>query len=175
MHSPWRTALLGTDADDAGEHPTLFARFAAEPERDEEHLVLWRGRHVFAFLNRFPYNNGHVLVAPYRVVTTYVDLTEEERHELADALERVQRWQQAALAPGSFNMGMNVGAASGAGLPDHLHAHVVPRWSGDTNFTAATADLKVIPEALEATYRKLRQAAHDDAEVMRAAEPASKP
>ena len=163
LHSPWRAAHLETGENDAGDHPTLFARFAAEPERDEEHLVLWRGRHVFAFLNRYPYNNGHVLVAPYRVVTTYVDLTDEERLELADALARVQRWQQAALAPDGFNVGMNVGAASGAGMPDHLHAHVVPRWSGDTNFTATTADLKVIPEAMERTYRKLLHAARREA------------
>ena len=136
--------------------------FFAASDDDAANLVLWRGAHVFAVMNLYPYNNGHVLVVPYRPVTAYTALTADERHALSDAIDRVMRWQTKAFAPDGFNVGINVGQAGGAGVPDHLHAHVVPRWAADTNFMSTTADLKVIPEALQQSYEKLRACVTDD-------------
>ena len=119
---------------------------------------MWRGAAVFAVMNRYPYTNGHLLLLPYREVADYDALTPEERHELADATARAVGWLRAALAPDGFNVGMNLGAAAGAGIPRHLHLHVVPRWTGDTNFMPVVGQAKVIPEALETTWAKLRAA-----------------
>ncbi len=165
MWSPWRSRHL-TDFEqehqpDGGASDgdaSVFSRIAAEPDRDDEHLVLWRGEGVFALMNLYPYNNGHLLVVPYREVSDYEDLTPAERHELADTVGRCVRWLRAALSPDGFNVGMNLGEAAGAGIPRHLHAHVVPRWSGDTNFMPTVAEVKLIPEAMRETYLKLRRA-----------------
>ena len=165
--SPWRGAHVARAADaqraggDAGgppDAPSVFARIAAEPDRDREHLVVWRGPTCFAVLNRYPYTNGHLLLLPYREVADYDALTPEERHELADLTARAVGWLRVALAPDGFNVGMNLGAAGGAGIPRHLHVHVVPRWAGDTNFMPVVGGAKVIPEALDVTWAQLRAA-----------------
>lgn len=139
-----------------GDGRSVFERLAAD-DRDEEHFILWRGESVFALLNLFPYNNGHLLIVPYRVVARYEALTAAEQVEIAHTIGRAIGWLNAALRPDGFNVGMNLGEAAGAGLPDHLHVHVVPRWRGDTNFMPTVADLKVVPEAMAETYRKLRR------------------
>jgi ATP adenylyltransferase len=109
-------------------------------------------------MNLYPYNNGHLLLVPYRPVPDYTELTDGERAELAALIGRAIGWLRAALRPDGFNVGMNQGEAGGAGIPDHLHVHVVPRWRADTNFMPVTAEAKVIPEALRATYEKLLDA-----------------
>lgn len=159
LWSPWRSKHLST----FGTHPSpedvprsVFTRMAETPEHDEHNLVVWRGQLWFAVMNLYPYNNGHVLLVPFRQVAHYTDLTPDEHHAMAEAIACVMRWQTEAFQPEGFNVGINVGEAGGAGIPEHLHVHVVPRWAADTNFTASTADLKVIPEALEESYRKLR-------------------
>jgi ATP adenylyltransferase len=129
---------------------------------DEKHLVVWRGVSVFVLMNLFPYNNGHMMIAPYRRVASYMELTTEERHELADVLAKCQQWLDEVLRPEGYNIGMNLGKAAGAGIPGHLHVHVVPRWSGDTNFMPTVADIKVVPQAIEETYSKLRAVADRD-------------
>lgn len=163
MWSPWRSRHIERMT---GERPasspdadgrTLFERIAADGD-DERHYILWRGERVFVLLNLYPYNNGHLLIVPYRPVRSYEELDEAEQIEIARTVDRCIRWLRTALSPEGFNVGMNLGAAAGAGVPDHLHVHVVPRWSGDTNFMPTTGDLKVIPEAMEDTYRKLRAA-----------------
>ena len=158
MWSPWRSQYLH-DAEQAhrpeGEG-SVFARIAATPERDDEHLVLWRGEELFVVMNLHPYNNGHILLVPYRAVADYEALTATEQAELAALIGRAMGWLRRTLAPEGFNVGMNQGVAGGAGIPDHLHLHIVPRWSGDTNFMSVTADVRVVPEALRETYRKLR-------------------
>lgn len=120
--------------------------------------MLVRGEWAFSLLNKFPYNNGHMLVAPYRHVARIGDLTEQEWLDLwrltDDALERLGR----AFRPDGYNLGVNLGRAAGAGIPGHLHLHVVPRWSGDTNFMPVLAHTKVISQSLEAAYRILRRA-----------------
>ncbi len=164
MWSPWRSAYIeraeGEKAT-AGQG-SVFARREAEGD-DEKNLIVWRGAHVFVIMNLYPYNNGHLLIVPYREVARYEDLTADEQIAIAQATERCIRWLRRALNPEGFNVGMNLGAAAGAGIPEHLHVHVVPRWRGDTNFMPTTADVKVIPEALQATYRKLRAEASSEA------------
>lgn len=160
MWSPWRSEYVEQAARRSSTNDTehsLFAQLERE-HRDEENLILWRGEHVFVIMNRYPYNNGHLLVLPYREVQDYDALTTEERHALADALDRCVRWLRRALDPDGFNVGMNLGMGAGAGHPEHLHAHVVPRWQGDTNFMTTTDETRVIPEAMEKTYQKLRAA-----------------
>ena len=161
MWSPWRAVHIEQTTKDTTSNeqkgPSLFARLAAE-DNDEENLILWRGEHVFVIMNRYPYNNGHLMVVPFREVAAYENLTTEEQVAIAHALDRAIRWLKEALNPEGFNVGMNLGAAAGAGIPRHLHVHIVPRWSGDTNFMPTIGEVKVIPEALHATYAKLRTA-----------------
>ncbi len=158
--SPWRSQHLDSlrvPEEDGASTSSLFSRLAAS-DRDEENLIVYRGSHVFVVMNLYPYNNGHLLIVPYREVQNYTELTHDERTELSDVLARCISWLTEALGPEGFNVGMNVGKAAGAGIPEHLHMHVVPRWNGDTNFMPTVADVKVVPEAMRDTYRKLKQA-----------------
>ena len=159
MWSPWRSEYIArsTENDNREEPGTVFTRRLQEND-DEKNLILWRGEDVFVIMNLYPYNNGHMLIVPYREVTNYDDLTETEQQAVTTTIDRCIRWARAALEPDGFNVGMNMGTAAGAGIPDHLHIHVLPRWNGDTNFMPTTADVKVVPEALENTYRKLKEA-----------------
>jgi ATP adenylyltransferase len=164
MWSPWRSEHVeGFERRHrAPGEGSVFTRLAADPERDDEHLVVWRGETVFAVMNLYPYNNGHLLLVPYREVSRYSDLTPAERAELAEAIDRSMRWLRTALRPEGFNVGINEGEAGGAGIPEHLHVHVVPRWRGDTNFMPVTADVKLVPEAMQRTFERLRAAIRED-------------
>ncbi|MCU1677244.1 MAG: hypothetical protein JWM93_2002 [Frankiales bacterium] len=115
---------------------------------DVEGLIVARGQAVYVVLNLFPYNGGHVLVVPYRHVASYIDLSPEELTEFGEFTQHVVRAITQASGPGGFNIGMNQGAAGGAGIADHLHQHVVPRWGGDTNFMPVVAQTKVLPHLL---------------------------
>ena len=121
-------------------------------DSDRRNLLLWRGRWTMTVLNRFPYTGGHCLVAPLRHVGDLADLREAELRELAGALRDVPRVLAKALGAHGFNIGINLGRCAGAGLPGHLHAHIVPRWEGDTNFMAVLGDVRVIPQSLEELY-----------------------
>lgn len=127
-------------------------------EADEPALVVARGAHVYAVLNLFPYNNGHLMVVPYRHVAGLDELTLEESAEAQRMLERGIAALREAMGPGGFNVGLNLGEAAGAGIAAHLHWHLVPRWSGDTNFMPVLADVRAMPEHLTTTWRKLRDA-----------------
>jgi ATP adenylyltransferase len=153
----WRSAYVST----AGEAPpgtSIFEQILASGLPDTETNIVWRGETCFAILNAFPYTSGHLLVMPYRAVGELSELTPDEHAELwrgmTDAVTALQR----AYSPEGINVGMNLGRAAGAGVPGHLHAHVLPRWSGDTNFMTAVADTRVIPEHLEDSAAKLRAA-----------------
>ena len=122
---------------------------------DEAH-VLYRSAHVFVILNLFPYNTGHLMVAPDRHVGDLGDLGEDERHDLFDTMANAIAVLGEGMSPHGFNTGMNLGRAAGAGVPGHLHVHVVPRWGGDTNFMPVLGDTKVLPETLDQTAGKLR-------------------
>ena len=156
MWSPWRSAYVSeAKTRDLADDESLFTALLNK-ERDAENLILWRGEHMFIIMNRHPYNNGHLLIVPYREVTQYDALRPPEQQALAAAIDRCMGWIRNALSPDGFNVGMNLGRAAGAGIPEHLHAHVVPRWEGDTNFMPTTAHTKVLPEDLQTTYEKLR-------------------
>lgn len=120
--------------------------------------VIYKGQHAFVLLNDFPYNPGHLLVAPYRHLATMSELNADERAEIMDLLIQGQAVLSAVLRPQAFNVGFNVGEAAGAGVKDHIHGHVVPRWQGDTNFMPVLGGPRVVPEALDATAELLRQA-----------------
>ncbi|WP_313903083.1 HIT family protein [Geoalkalibacter halelectricus] len=127
-------------------------------EEDARRQVLLRGRHAFIIMNRFPYTNGHLMVAPYRHSADLDDFSEEEIVEMYRLVALARKVLTEVSRPEGFNIGLNLGRAAGAGVPDHLHYHVVPRWQGDTNFMPVFADVRVVPQHLEETYRLLRRA-----------------
>lgn len=122
---------------------------------DEAAHILYRGNHVFVLLNAYPYNPGHLMVAPTRHVSDMSDLSSDERTELMEVTYKATEAIKEGLNPEGFNVGMNLGAAGGAGIPGHLHMHVVPRWTGDTNFMTTVGHTKVLSEMLYDTYAKL--------------------
>ena len=136
----------------------LFCRVLADPSADTANLVLWREPGALVMLNKFPYNSGHLLIAPVRHTGDFAELHPEEVADLTSALQRAVKLLQQVLTPDGFNLGMNLGKAAGAGIADHLHFHAVPRWNGDTNFMPVLGETKVINEHLEATAAKLRAA-----------------
>ena len=122
----------------------------------EEPLIVARGKYVFAILNRYPYNSGHLLIAPYRHEGDIAKLSQEELHELMDFAVQAKKVMEKTLAPEAYNVGFNLGKPAGAGVAEHLHMHIVPRWTGDTNFMPVLADIHCVPEALEETAKLLR-------------------
>jgi ATP adenylyltransferase len=155
----WRSSYVAVAGNDesAGER-SLFRRILAAGLSDEETHVVWRGQHTFAILNAYPYTCGHVLVMPYREVGEIEDLTPDESAELWAAVRDAVVAIKSAYAPQGVNVGLNLGEAAGAGIPSHMHVHVLPRWNADSNFMTAVAEVRVVPEALGDTWRKLRAA-----------------
>ena len=136
----------------------VFCRLAESGPPSLDNLVVWRGEWSFVVLNAYPYGSGHVLVLPLRHVGALGDLTDLESAEIwAATLDSVTAIEK-AYEPDGLNMGANLGRAAGAGIPDHVHLHVLPRWSGDTNFMTSIASTRVMPETLQATWTKLREA-----------------
>ena len=127
--------------------------------KDDENLVIHRERRTFIIMNKFPYNTGHLLIAPARHVSLLEDLTNEELIELSKLTRDSIKLLKNCLKPEGFNIGINIGKVSGAGLEEHLHVHVVPRWYGDTNYMPIIANTKVIPEAIYDTFKKLKRCA----------------
>lgn len=156
MWSPWRSEYVSKATDRSPSDDTSVFTELLHEENDKENLILWRGEHVFVIMNLYPYNNGHLLIVPYREVTEYHALSTTEQEAIAATIDRCLEWLRSALSPEGFNVGLNLGVAAGAGIPEHLHVHVVPRWDGDTNFMSTTAETRVLPEDLSTTYQKLR-------------------
>ena len=127
------------------------------PEDDDKNLVLWRTSHCIVILNRFPYNNGHLLIAPARHIAELDQANDEELLELVKLVRDSQKALSAVINPHGFNVGMNFGRCAGAGLPGHLHIHIVPRWEGDTNFMPVCGDTKVICQSLAELLEQLKQ------------------
>lgn len=151
LWAPWRMDyILGRKPDEC-----VFC-VPSHGREDEERLILWRGRHNFVLMNKFPYNNGHLMVTPYRHVSCLCDLSPEELHEAADALALSVAVLKKALDPHGINAGLNIGEAAGAGIAAHLHFQIVPRWNGDASFMAVFGETKVIPEHLLTTFRRLK-------------------
>jgi ATP adenylyltransferase len=134
----------------------IFCEKPAEND-DRTNLILLRTRLCFIMLNAYPYNNGHMMVAPFRHVAALSGLTPDERCDLMDTVARAERILERALAPQGMNIGINLGHCAGAGIPGHVHVHVVPRWEGDTNFMPVVGETRVIPELLLGTYDRLRE------------------
>jgi ATP adenylyltransferase len=133
----------------------IFCAKLAE-RRDEENLILYRGKRCFAIMNLFPYNNGHLMIAPYDHVPSIEQLKSPVLTEMMTTSQRCLAALREAMNPQGFNLGINQGTVAGAGIADHVHLHVVPRWNGDTNFMPVLADVKVMPDFLQNTYRQIR-------------------
>jgi ATP adenylyltransferase len=151
----WRSDYVTSPEAQSDDAPCLFCRLPSEP--DDDALILERGEAAFSVMNRFPYTNGHFMVSQYRHVAAPGDLSEEERLDVWRLLVRAHRVVTDVMEPDGFNIGVNLGRAAGAGVPGHLHVHGLPRWQGDTNFMTAVASVRVIPESLEVTWRRLRE------------------
>ncbi|MFW6218095.1 MAG: HIT family protein [Verrucomicrobiota bacterium] len=159
LHAYWRMPyILAPKNPDDGGNP--FARIP-QTKDDRSEYLLYRGKHGYILMNRYPYNAGHLLVLPYREVAALEDLEREERHELMDLIVKAQRLLTRALKPDGFNTGFNFGKAAGAGVPRHLHCHVVPRWDGDTNFMPVIGDTRVLPDSLDAMWERLHDCLED--------------
>jgi ATP adenylyltransferase len=148
--APWRIEYIVRH--DEGE--CIFCTFPKE-DRDRENLILYRGERCFIILNRYPYNNGHIMVVPYRHVPSPLDLDEDEILESQKLVNLSIRVLDGVMKPHGYNIGINIGKAAGAGIDGHYHIHVVPRWLGDTNFMPIIGDTKVVVEAIANTYEKL--------------------
>jgi ATP adenylyltransferase len=155
----WRSSYVAAAGNGAlaGEG-SIFRRILDSDLPDEETHVVWRGPTCFAILNAFPYTSGHLLVMPYREVGEIEDLTPDEAAEMWGAVRDAVVALKAAYRPQGVNVGLNLGEAAGAGIPSHLHVHVLPRWNADSNFMTAVAEARVLPEPLGETWRKLRDA-----------------
>ena len=129
---------------------------ANETEHDETNLILHRAQHGFIVLNLYPYITGHMLIVPYLHTSEFDSVPKEITDELMDLAKRAQTALREVYSPAGFNMGMNLGSAAGAGIADHMHIHLLPRWSGDTNFMTTVGDARVLPEDLATSYSKLR-------------------
>jgi ATP adenylyltransferase len=151
MWAPWRVEYI-LQAEKNG----CFLCEKPKENNDEANLILYRGKGNFIILNFFPYNPGHLMVAPYRHIGHLDELTDEEAMEHFDLVKRSLRLLVEVTKPAGFNIGINLGKVSGAGVDDHIHTHVVPRWQGDTNFMPVISNTKVVSEALAATYKRLK-------------------
>ncbi len=150
LWAPWRMEYIL-----ASKQAGCFLCDAAQAEVDKDHLVLQRRQHTFTLLNRYPYTNGHCMTVPYRHISELSDLTDAEQLELMQATRDCVTILRQTMGIHGANVGINLGEAAGAGLAEHLHIHIVPRWQGDTNFMPVMADTRVMPQSLLDTYDQL--------------------
>ncbi|WP_461209612.1 HIT family protein [Desulfocurvus sp. DL9XJH121] len=151
LWAPWRLDyILGPKPDSC---PFCLP---GRTDEDEARRVLYRGDKAFVIMNIFPYNNGHLMVCPYRHVMNLVDLDTAETHEMMDLMQACTRILQSRFNPQGVNVGLNIGEAAGAGIREHLHFHLVPRWVGDSSFMAVMNETRVVPEHIESTYQALK-------------------
>ena len=155
LWSPWRSKYIASGVDSQAE-VCVFCSIAAKPDQDAANFVLHRGEHAFTLLNLYPYITGHLMVVPYLHTSEFDAVPKEITDEMMDLAKRSQTALREVYSPSGFNLGMNLGSAAGAGIADHIHIHLLPRWSGDTNFMTTVGESRVIPEALEVTYEKLK-------------------
>lgn len=161
LWAPWRIGYIqGLSKDPAAAkdaNECFICRYLRRPEDDDENLVLWRTDRNIVILNRFPYNNGHLLIAPVRHICDFSDAADDELLEMTKLIRESQKALSLAIRPHGFNVGMNFGRCAGAGLPGHVHIHVVPRWDGDTNFMAVCSGIDVISQSLTDLLTTLRR------------------
>jgi ATP adenylyltransferase len=157
LWSPWRHAYISA----AGANMTegagcILCEVHKNPADDEKNFLLHRAKHNFVILNLYPYISGHLMIAPYAHLGEFDAAPKETTDEMMDLAKRCQAALRAVYHPHGFNLGMNLGRAGGAGIPDHIHLHLMPRWTGDTNFISTVGETRVLSEDLPTTYRKLR-------------------
>lgn len=155
LWAPWRMEYIRSLGDEVTDEGCFLCRYWEHPDQDAENHVIWRAESCFVVMNRFPYTNGHLLVCHGNHRGELGDLSDGELTDLAKAQRDGIAVLRKTLAPEGFNIGYNLGRCAGAGLPGHLHAHIVPRWSGDTNFMSVIGESRVIPDALSAAYKDL--------------------
>jgi ATP adenylyltransferase len=159
LWAPWRMAYIGGPRSEG----CLLCELPRE-NTDRDSLILHRGPRTYVVMNRYPYNNGHLMIVPYRHCGDLGQLSPEDSLELMHETQRATRILHRLFGAEGFNVGINLGKVAGAGVAEHVHIHVVPRWVGDTNFMPVLADTKVMPDYLEATYEKLVPAFREDGE-----------
>ncbi len=156
LHAPWRIQYI-LSPKPAPSDVSIFSRIAQSND-DETHHVIARTRSSFALLNNYPYNGGHLMVLPYKQVADFADLTDDEMLDLMKLMRRCQTALTQVMKPDGFNIGVNLGRVAGAGIAEHLHIHVVPRWNGDTNFMPVLGQTTIVPQALAELATLLRAA-----------------
>ncbi len=156
LWSPWRAKYIASGSDNSQADTCVFCNISRDPADDEKNFVVYRALHNFVVLNLYPYISGHLLIVPYEHVAELDAAAKETTNELMDLTKQAQTVLRDVYKPAGFNIGMNLGAPAGAGIVGHLHVHILPRWSGDTNFMSTVAQTRVISEDLNTTYEKLR-------------------
>lgn len=158
LWTPWRMEYILDNSKSSG------CVFCNKPKEDDDraNLILHKGKRSFVIMNRYPYNNGHLLITPYSHVGDISDLSPEEICEMTMEMQRSIGILKKVMNPNGFNIGMNLGKAAGSGIDDHIHLHIVPRWNGDTNFMPVLSDVRVMPEHLDDTYMKLLELYKED-------------
>ena len=155
LWAPWRMRYIESAA--MGEEADCFLCDNQDKEDSIENLILYRGGLCFVIMNLYPYNNGHLMVAPHRHIHDFLELSPEELAETAELSKLCLKALTEVMHPHGFNLGWNLGRVAGAGLEEHIHQHILPRWNGDTNFMPVLADTKVISQSLEESYQRLRE------------------
>jgi ATP adenylyltransferase len=156
LWSPWRYEYItGDAAKESAEGGCVFCRILESPAEDSEKFILYRAGHCFVILNVYPYITGHLMVVPYSHLANFDELSTAESNELTDLTKRCQTILREVYNPHGFNIGINLGKAAGAGVAGHLHQHILPRWTGDSNFMTTVGQTRTIPEALQVTYDRL--------------------
>jgi ATP adenylyltransferase len=161
LWAPWRLTYIESAPKEEGATGCIFVDLPAQQD-DRTNLILHRGTTAFVMLNAFPYTNGHLMVAPYRHTNEITELTDDELLEINRLVAKCTQWIRHTYKPDGFNIGVNVGRAAGAGIPTHIHWHIVPRWDGDTNFMPVVGGVRVLPQSLEESYDRLRAAVEAD-------------
>jgi ATP adenylyltransferase len=155
VYAPWREEFLLSEKREEG---CIFCNRIAVPEDDARHFVVYRGDTALVMLNLYPYTSGHLLIIPYRHVGELEDLTDAESLECAQLMQKAVRVTKEAMTPDGFTLGLNIGRAAGAGVPGHLHWHVVGRWIGDSNFLPVIGESRLLSVRVEESYRRLVEA-----------------
>jgi ATP adenylyltransferase len=156
MWSPWRANYITSFKDESEDKKCIFCQAIEDEDSKNKSLVLFKGKYCYVMLNLYPYNSGHLMIIPYRHVSDYLDLSEEELQEVNFLHKVTLKSIREEMKPHGFNFGTNIGRTAGAGIDTHLHFHIVPRWNGDTNFMPALGEVKVISEDLLQTRDKLK-------------------
>jgi ATP adenylyltransferase len=157
LWSPWRSEYIAAGSSaDSKRGGCVFCEIQRDPSNDEKNFVLHRAEHNFVVLNIHPYIPGHLLIVPYQHVHDLDATSKDTSNEMMDLTKRSQMVLRQAYKPAGYNVGMNLGAAAGAGIVDHIHVHILPRWIGDSNFMSTVGEARVLPEDLITTYRKLQ-------------------